>query len=353
MFKIDSSYIGEGNKVFIIAEAGVNHNGDINLAKKMVDKAKEAGVDAVKFQTFKSEKLVTQTAKMAEYQKNNIGKEESQFEMLKKLELSFDGFAELKSYCEEKGILFLSTPFDIESAIFLDSIGIEAFKIGSGDLTNIPLLDKVAKFNKPMILSCGMSNMGEIEDAINVVKINGNNEIAMLHCTSNYPAPIESINLNAMKTIENAFKVIIGYSDHTEGITIPIAAAALGAKIIEKHFTLDKNMEGPDHKASLDPEELKSMVEAIRKVELAMGNGIKECTTSEANTKEVARKSIVAGRNIKSGEILKEEDLDFKRPGNGLSPKLYKELIGKKVIKDIYKDEAINFGIMDFGEKRR
>lgn len=351
MFKIDNKYIGEPNKVFIIAEAGVNHNGDINLAKKMVDKAKDAGVDAVKFQTFKSERLVTQTAKMAEYQKNNIGKEESQFHMLKKLEVSFEEFEEIKDYCKEKEILFLSTPFDIESAIFLDSIGMEAFKIGSGDLTNIPLLEKVAKFNKPIILSCGMSSMGEIEDAINAVKVNGNNEIAMLHCTSNYPAPIESINLSAMKTIENAFKVIIGYSDHTEGITIPVAATALGAKIIEKHFTLDKNMEGPDHKASLDPQELKSMVEAIRKVELAMGNGIKECTTSEENTKEVARKSIVAGRNIRAGEILKEENLDFKRPGNGLSPKLYKELVGRKAIKDICKDEIINFGMIDMDNK--
>ncbi|KYH30156.1 MULTISPECIES: N-acetylneuraminate synthase [Clostridium] len=347
MIKIKEKVLGNGNPCFIIAEGGVNHNGDINLAKKMVDKAVEAGADAIKFQTFKSEKLVTKYAAMAKYQKDNMGIEDSQFSMLKKLELSYDEFADLKEYCDMKGIIFMSTPFDFESADFLNSIGMEAFKISSGDLTNIPMLEHIAKFNKPIILSSGMAVLGEIEDAVMALRNLGLEDIAVLHCTSNYPAPLDSVNLKAMNTIKNTFKVVGGYSDHTNGITIPIAAAALGADIIEKHFTLDKNMEGPDHKASLEPHELKRMVEEVRKVEISMGTGIKMFTRSEMDTMKVARKSIVASRDIKRGEIIQIKDLDYKRPGNGLSPKYYKELVGKRAKVDIKRDEQINLTLLE------
>lgn len=347
MIKVGDKVIGTGYPCFIIAEAGVNHNGDINLAKKMVDRAIEAGVDAIKFQTFKGEKLVTRYASMARYQKENIGKEDSQFNMLKKLELSFDEFLELKKYCNDKGIIFMSTPFDMESAEFLNSIGVEAFKISSGDLTNIPMLEYIANFNKPIILSSGMAMLGEIEEALVCIRNRGVDKIAVLHCTSNYPAPIESVNLKAMNTIKNTFNVLGGYSDHTEGITIPIAAAALGANIIEKHFTLDKNMEGPDHKASLNPEELKDMVEDIRKVETSLGNGIKMFSESELDTMKVARKSIVAARDINSGDIIKLGDLDYKRPGNGLSPKHYKEILGKIAKRDIKIDEQLTLDLLE------
>lgn len=313
----------------------------------MVDKAVEAGADAIKFQTFKSEKLVTKYAAMAKYQKDNMGIEDSQFSMLKKLELSYDEFADLKEYCDMKGIIFMSTPFDFESADFLNSIGMEAFKISSGDLTNIPMLEHIAKFNKPIILSSGMAVLGEIEDAVMALRNLGLEDIAVLHCTSNYPAPLDSVNLKAMNTIKNTFKVVGGYSDHTNGITIPIAAAALGADIIEKHFTLDKNMEGPDHKASLEPHELKRMVEEVRKVEISMGTGIKMFTRSEMDTMKVARKSIVASRDIKRGEIIQIKDLDYKRPGNGLSPKYYKELVGKRAKVDIKRDEQINLTLLE------
>lgn len=341
MIKIKDKILGDGNPCFIIAEGGVNHNGDINLAKKMIDKAVEAKVDAIKFQTFKSENLVTKYASMAKYQKDNLGKEDSQFNMLKKLELSYSQFIELKKYCDERNIIFMSTPFDFESADFLNSIGMEAFKISSGDLTSIPMLEHISKFKKPILLSSGMAVLGEIEDAVMAIRNSGIEDIAVLHCTSNYPAAIESVNLKAMNTIKDAFKVVGGYSDHTEGITIPIAAAALGAEIIEKHFTLDKNMEGPDHKASLDPEELKKMVEEVRKVEASLGTGIKIFNESEIDAMKVARKSIVAARDIKTGEVLVLKDLDYKRPGNGLSPKEYKFILGKKAKRDIRKDEQI------------
>jgi len=346
IIKIGNKKIGNGYPSFIIAEAGVNHNGDIEFAKKLIDKAVDAGVDAIKFQTFKSEKLVTGYASMAKYQRENIGSEDSQFNMLKKLELSYEEFFLLKDYCDKKGIIFMSTPFDFESADFLNSIGVEAFKISSGDLTNIPLLDYISKYKKPIILSSGMATLGEIEDAIVSLKNTGMEEIAVLHCTSNYPAAIETINLKAMNTIKDAFKIIGGYSDHTVGITIPIAAAALGANIIEKHFTLDKTMEGPDHKASLNPEELKTMVISIREIETAMGNGIKMFSSSEIDTMAVARKSIVASKNIRQGEIITLKDLDYKRPGNGLSPKYYKTILGKKVKKDIKEDEQITLDML-------
>lgn len=347
MFKIGEKIIKKGFKTFIIAEAGVNHNGSMALAKKLVDAAIEAECDAVKFQTFKSEKLVTGYAKMAQYQKNNIGAEDSQFNMLKKLELSYNDFKELKDYCDEKNIIFMSTPFDIESADFLNSIGMEAFKISSGDLTNIPLLEHVASFKKPIILSSGMATLGEIEEAVLCLKNKGAKDFAVLHCTSNYPAPLESVNLKAMNTIKSSFNIIGGYSDHTKGILIPVASVALGAEIIEKHFTLDKNMEGPDHKASLDPKELKEMVRAIRNVQISMGDGIKTFTESEVSTMKVARKSIVASRDIKKGDKITLSDLDYKRPGDGLKPKYYKDLIGKKAVFDIAKDEQITFNFVE------
>lgn len=351
MIKIRDKVIGkniqDNYNCFIIAEAGVNHNGSIVLAKKLVDKAVEAGVDAVKFQTFKSEKLVTGYASMAKYQKDNIGIEDSQFNMLKKLELSYEEFTELKRYCDEKNIIFMSTPFDFESAKFLNSIGVEVFKISSGDLTNIPLLEYIAEFNKPIILSSGMAILGEVEDAIMAIRSKKLEDIAVLHCTSNYPAKISSVNLKAMNTIKSAFNVIVGYSDHTKGISIPIAAVALGAEIIEKHFTLDKEMEGPDHKASLDPKELKEMVKEIRNVELSLGNGIKTFTENEIDTMKVARKSIVAKNFIKKGELITKDDLDYKRPGDGLSPKYYKYIIGKKASKDISIDTQVTLDLIE------
>jgi N,N'-diacetyllegionaminate synthase len=347
MFKIGDKIIGNGNPAFIIAEAGVNHNGDINLAKQLVDKAVLAGVDAIKFQTFKTEKLVTGYADMAEYQKDNIGSRDSQFNMLKKLELSYENFIELEAYCKCKEIMFLSTPFDFESADFLEAIGVKAFKIASGDLTNIPLLEHIAKFNKPMILSSGMSTLLEIEEVLNAIYCLGNKEVAVLHCTSNYPASLQSVNLNAMNTIKDTFNIVSGYSDHTEGITISIAAVAMGANIIEKHFTLDKNMEGPDHKASLSPIELKELTVAIRDVEMALGTGIKGYNSSEVDTMKAARKSIVASRYIKIGESINLMDLDFKRPGTGLSPKLYMDIVGKKTKRDIKPDEQITLDIVE------
>lgn len=347
MFNIGNKLVGKDDSIFIIAEAGVNHNGDINIAQKLIDEAVKVGADAIKFQTFITEKLVTDYASMANYQKNNLNISDSQFNMLKDLELSFDDFYKLERYCNSKGILFLSTPFDKESADFLESINIEAFKIGSGDLTNIPLIKHIARFNKPIILSSGMSDLGDIEDALRPINNSGNKKVAVLHCTSNYPADLKSVNLKAMLTIRDSFNVLCGYSDHTEGITIPIAAAALGANIIEKHFTLDKSMKGPDHKASLEPSDFKKMIDGVRAVEAALGTGVKNYTLSEKDTISVARKSIVAAKNISKGEIITEEMLDYKRPGNGLSPKYYQEVIGKKARMSIKTDEQIRFNILE------
>jgi len=328
---------------FIIAEAGVNHNGDLHLAKKLIDAAKESGADAVKFQTFKAENLVSLQAEKAPYQIKNTGASESQYDMIKALELSDDEFCELKNYAEEKKIIFLSTPFDHQSADFLDELGISLLKIPSGEITNIPLIEHIGKKKKPVILSTGMSTLGEVEEAIEALKIRGTTAITLLHCTTSYPAPIESVNLAAMETLHCAFKLPVGYSDHTEGITIPIAAVALGACVIEKHFTLDKNLLGPDHKASLEPNELKAMVKAIRTVELAMGDGIKLPTKAEKENINVGRKSLVAKIDIKAGEILKEGDISVKRPGNGIPPKYFDELIGKKANKNILYDEQIRW----------
>lgn len=329
-------------KCFIIAEAGVNHNGDINIAKKLVDAACEAGVDAIKFQTFKAENLVTKNAPKANYQKQTTGSG-NQYEMLKKLELSYDDHIILKKYCDEKSIMFISTPFDFESVDLLERLDIPLYKISSGDLTNVPLLQYIAKLNKHMIISTGMASLGEVEDAVEAIREAGNNKISLLHCTSNYPTNYEDVNLNVMLTLKNAFKLPIGYSDHTIGIEVPIAAVAMGAKVIEKHFTLDKSMEGPDHKASLNPEELKQMVASIRNIERALGNGIKRCNESEKNTREIARKSIVASVNINKGETISFNNITFKRPSNGISPKLVDEIIGKIAVEDINADSFITF----------
>jgi len=334
-------------KIYIIAEAGVNHNGDINLAKRLIEAAKESGADAVKFQTFKTEEIVSLTAEKAPYQINNTGNSESQYDMLKALELSEDAFHELTKYAEERGITFLSTPFDHQSADFLDKIGIPLFKIPSGEITNIPLLEHIGQKKKPVILSTGMSTLGEVEEAITALKTSGTTDITLLHCTTSYPAPIDGVNLTAMETLRCAFKLPVGYSDHTEGITIPIAAAALGATVIEKHFTLDKNMSGPDHKASLEPDELKSMVKAIRDVEIAMGDGIKVPTDAEKENIKIARKSLVAKRDIKAGESLNEDAIAIKRPGTGISPKYFQDILGKHTQSNIGRDQILNWSGLD------
>lgn len=333
--------LGEDH-VFIIAEAGVNHNGDINIAKKLIDAACEAGADAVKFQTFKAENLATPNAPKAEYQKQTTGSG-NQFEMLRKLELSFEEHIDLKKYCDKKGIIFLSTPFDFESVDLLEKVGVQYYKISSGDLTNIPLLKYVAKLQKPMIVSTGMANLGEVEIAVKAIKEYMNKNLYLLHCTSNYPTMYEDVNLNAMVTLKNAFKVPVGYSDHTVGIEVPIAAAAIGAKIIEKHFTLDRHMEGPDHRASLEPDELERMVKGIRNVERAFGDGIKRCNKSEENTKKIARKSIVVKTNLKKGQKLSFNDITFKRPEIGIKPVYANVIVGKKLTRNLDKDELITF----------
>ncbi len=327
--------------VYIIAEAGVNHNGKIATAKLLVDAAKEAGADCIKFQTFISKNIVTKNAKKAEYQKQLTDSDENQLDMLSKLELSFDEFIELHSYCKQKNIEFLSTAFDFESIDFLNSLDMNRWKIPSGDITNLSYLIKIAKLHKPIILSTGMSTMDEIRIAIKVVKDNGNNDITILHCTSEYPAPYEDVNLNAMLTIKKEFGVPVGYSDHTKGIEVPVAAVAMGAEIIEKHFTLDRNMEGPDHKASLEPDELKAMISAIRNVEVALGTGEKNPSESEKKNIVVARKSIIAKTNIKKGDIFTEENITVKRPGNGISPMKWFEVLGKKAVRNFEEDELI------------
>lgn len=326
--------------VYIIAEAGVNHNGSFDLACKLVDAAKGAGVDCIKFQTFKSSNLVSHKARKADYQKETTG-EGSQIDMLKKLELSYDEFLRLKKYCDDVGICFLSTPFDSDSIEFLDSIDMPFWKIPSGEITNLPYLVTLAKTGKPVVMSTGMCSMGEIKDAIDVLRNNGTNEIKLLHCNTEYPTPFEDVNLKAMKTMRDSFGYEVGYSDHTKGIEVPIAAVALGATIIEKHFTLDRNMEGPDHKASLEPDELTAMVSSIRHIEQAIGTGEKTPSPSEKKNITVARKSIVAKKNIKAGEILNEALITVKRPGTGISPMKWFDIIGTKATRDFEEDELI------------
>jgi len=332
------------SKVFIIAEAGVNHNGSVELAKKLIDVAVEAGVDAVKFQTFKAEKLVSKNAQKATYQKENMSdSDDSQFNMLKKLELDIDTHNELIEYCNSKNIMFLSTPFDHDSIDILNDLQLPIFKIPSGEITNLPYLRHIGSLRKEVILSTGMADIGEIEDALDVLVKAGTlkENITVLHANTMYPTPIEDVNLKAMMTIGNTFDVAFGYSDHTLGIEVDIAAVALGASVIEKHFTLDKTMEGPDHKASLDPNELKAMVQSIRNIELALGSSVKKPSKSEMPNREVARKSIVANIDIKKGDILTEENLAIKRPGNGISPMRWDEVVGSIASQDYKVDELI------------
>ncbi len=326
--------------VYIIAEAGVNHNGSFELACKLVDAAKEAGVDCIKFQTFKSKNLVSHSAQKADYQKTTTG-DGSQVDMLKKLELSYDEFIALKEYCDKVGITFLSTPFDFESIEFLNSIDMPFWKIPSGEVTNMPYLIALAKTGKPAVMSTGMCEMDEIEAAIKVLRANGTTDIKLLHCNTEYPTPFEDVNLKAMQTIRDAFDLEVGYSDHTKGIEVPVAAVALGATVIEKHFTLDRNMEGPDHKASLEPDELTAMVSSIRHIEQALGNGDKTPSPSEKKNIPIARKSIVAKRAIRAGEELTEDNITVKRPGNGISPMRWFDVIGTKAVRDFEEDELI------------
>lgn len=333
------------DKCFIIAEAGINHNGSIELAKKIIDKAKNIGVDAIKFQTFKTEKIVTKKAEKAEYQKIN-SKKTSQYYMLKKLELNPNEFKEIARYTKKKGLIFLSSPFDQDSVDLLEKIGTPAYKVPSGEINNYPLLKYIAKKQKTIILSTGMSTLCEIEKAIKEIE-KYNENIILMHCITSYPAKKEEINLNVIKTLKTAFKKPVGFSDHTLGFEMSIAAVALGSCIIEKHFTLDKNLPGPDHKASLEPEEFSEMVKSIRNVEKGMGNGIKKPTTDEIKIKKKVRKSIVAKKDINEGTVLTWEMLDIKRPGNGIQPKYIKELIGKKLIKNIKKDDIIKWNQLE------
>ena len=326
--------------VYIIAEAGVNHNGSLDLACRLVDAAKAAGADCIKFQTFRAQNLVSRNAGKADYQKDTTG-DGSQADMLTKLELSYDAFSRLKQYCEEVGITFLSTPFDLESAAFLDQLGVPFWKIPSGEVTNLPYLEALAKTGRPVVMSTGMCEMDEIEAALRVLREHETSDIRLLHCNTEYPTPFADVNLRAMETMRNAFGVEVGYSDHTKGIEVPIAAAALGATIIEKHFTLDRNMDGPDHKASLEPEELAAMVSAIRNIEQALGSGEKTASPSERKNIAVARKSIVAKRSIKAGERLTEDNLTGKRPGSGVSPMRWRDVLGTAAIRDFEEDEMI------------
>ena len=333
------------NHTIIIAEAGVNHNGSIELAKQLVDKAVEAGVDYIKFQTFKASKLVTKSARQAEYQQRNIGHQgESQYQMLKKLELSPAEHEVLIDYCQQKEIKFFSTAFDFDSIEYLHSLNLGLWKIPSGEVTNYPFLKRVASYNEPTILSTGMCDMEDVRAVVEALYKNGlsKENLILLHCNTEYPTPFEDVNLKAMDALRKEFGVEVGYSDHTKGIEVPIAAVALGATVIEKHFTLDRNMEGPDHKASLEPDELKAMVSAIRNIEKAVGgDGTKHVSESERKNIAIARKSIVAACDIKAGEVFTEENLTVKRPGNGISPMKWEQVIGLTAKRDFNEDELI------------
>lgn len=333
----------KNNHVIIIAEAGVNHNGNYELAKQLALKAKEAGADYVKYQTAVPEKVISRYAEMAEYQKENTGKVESQLEMCKKIHLKLTDYAPLKKYCKEIGIKFISTPFDLDSIDVLKDMSMDFWKVPSGEITNYPYLVKIANTHTPVVMSTGMCEINEIREALNVLCDNGltMDQISLLHCNTEYPTPMKDVNLKAMDDLSREFGVRVGYSDHTKGIEVPIAAVAMGAQIIEKHFTLDHNMEGPDHKASLEPDELKAMVDAIRNIELAIGDGAKHVSESERKNIAIARKSIIAARAIKKGETLTEENLTVKRPGNGISPMKWKEVIGTIAVRDFKEDELI------------
>ena len=331
------------NHVIIIAEAGVNHNGDYELAKQLVLKAKEAGVDYVEFQTAKPELVISKFAEMADYQKVNTGKVESQLEMCKRIHLNLEDYKPLKAFCEEVGVKFISTPFDLVSIDVLEELDMDFWKIPSGEITNYPYLVKIAKTHRPVVLSTGMCEVIEIHNAINVLVENGlrRDQISLLHCNTEYPTPFHDVNLRAMNALSEEFGVKVGYSDHTVGIEVPVAAVALGAKIIEKHFTLDHNLPGPDHIASLEPDELKQMVDSIRNIEKSLGSGIKQVSNSERKNIVIARKSIIAAKDIKKGEFFTEDNLTVKRPGNGISPMRWNEVIGKIAIRNFVEDELI------------
>lgn len=365
IIEINRKKIGQEQSCFIILDAGVNHNGSMELAKKLVDAAKKAGVDAVKFQTFKSEKIVTPDAEQAEYQTKNIGKKESQYEMLKRLELTYKDFEELKKYCDKKGIMFLSTPHSCNEDVDLIAKLCPAIKVASGDLINIPLLKYIAHKNLPILLSTGMGTLEEVREAVDTIK-HYNDQLVLLHCTSNYPTPLNEVNLKSMITMYNEFKLPVGYSDHTEGIIVSVAAVAMGACVVEKHLTIDKTMEGPDHKASLEPHEAAALVKQVRRVEKMLkqnksidtilnelnipreilGDGVKKPMPSEYATMKVARKSVVAAQDIKKGTVITEDMLTIKRPGNGLHPREYYNIIGKTAKKDIAKDSLLSWSYL-------
>jgi len=330
-------------KTFVIAEAGVSHNGSLEIAKKLVDAAVDAGSDSVKFQTFRAERMVSNFAQKAEYQKETTSRSESQFEMIKKLELSANAHEELIHYCKKNGIMFLSTPFDLESIELLNELGVEILKIPSGEITNLPYLREIGSLKRDTILSTGMADLKEIGQALDILIGSGTpkDKITVLHCNSEYPTPFEDVNLLAMNTIKETFNVNVGYSDHTIGIEVPIAAVVLGASVIEKHFTLNKGMEGPDHRASLEPDELKCMVTAIRNIEKVLGDGIKRPSPSELKNKTVVRKSIVATIDIKEGSMFKENNITAKRPGIGISPMKWDDVIGRKAKRNFVQDELI------------
>lgn len=333
--------------VYIIAEAGVNHNGNLSTAIELVKKAKESGCNCIKFQTFNADRIATKKAKKADYQIKNTNSDDTQYEMLKKLELSESDFSIIIKECENINIDFMSAPFDVEDVYTLDRLNMKRFKIPSGEITNKPLVEAVALTQKPLILSTGMCTIDEVEQAIDWIYKSGNRQVALLHCTSNYPTPIDEVNMKAMLTLKEKFGLPVGYSDHTEGTVIPIMAVSMGAQIIEKHFTLDKSMNGPDHKASLELCELSKMVNEIRMVEEAFGDGIKEPTDSERNIKKLVRKSIVASKKLKKGHIITEKDLSCKRPGTGIEPKFIEEVVGKKLNKDLNQDTLILFEDLD------
>ena len=329
----------------IIAEAGVNHNGDLTIAKKLIDVAAGVGADYVKFQTFKAEKLVSKDAPKAAYQHKGSSDRESQYDMIKRLELDIDAHTVLIAHCKKKKIRFLSTAFDLESIDLLDDLGIDLYKIPSGEITNLPYLKKIASKRKPIILSTGMCFLGEIEAAIEVLLKNNTirEDLVVLHCNTDYPTSMQDVNLMAMTSLSKAFNVSVGYSDHTMGIEVPIAAVALGAVCIEKHFTLDRSMEGPDHVASLEPEELKQMIEGIRNVERALGSSVKRPSDSEIKNRVIARKSIHVSHDLKASHILSECDLEMKRPGSGICPMQIKSILGRKLNKNISKGNMLGF----------
>jgi N-acetylneuraminate synthase len=342
VFNIGSQMIGSGQPCFIIAEAGVNHNGSPEMARQLIDAAVQTGADAVKFQTFKTELVMTHEAPKAGYQRETTGAGESQFDMVKRLELAPEVFGELMAYCQESGILFLSSPFDNESVDLLGDLEVAAFKVPSGEITNIPYLERISRKGRPMIVSTGMANLSEVDLAVQAIRNSGSPPFALLHCVSNYPADPSVVNLKAMGTMQTAFGVPVGYSDHTLGTEISIAAAALGASVIEKHITLDNNLPGPDHRASLEPNEFKNMVSSIRSVQTALGNGQKVPAASEADTASVARKSLIAARDIPAGTVLTEDLITIKRPGTGLPPSMMQYLLGRITKTNVSADSLLD-----------